>query len=611
MKDFSKYSLEKNGIPTDVVKEAPGERNAVTTLCPKCSKNRSTAAHRRAPVLHVNLDTGYCHCYHCGEVWRIDSNAYLEKKDQAEMLAKSRRTYIRPKVKKPEEGEEFSEKMVKYLTETRKIPMEFIRLMKVTQEMEYMPQTKKVERCIVFNYFEQGFLVNKKFRDGSKNFKMVQGAELIPYNIDSCLGEEELIVVEGEFDALAFLVAGFKSVVSIPSGANGNTDWMNRFYELYFSDKKRVYIATDMDAPGIKAAEEIIRRFGPEVCLRVSFSEGCKDANDVLVKNGSEALKSCIENAVMVPMKDICTVENIESELDAFYLNGPEPGKETGWKNLDEIVTFGTGQLALITGRTNDGKSEWLDELVIRLLIRYNWTAGFWTPENTLLDHSRKIIEKLTNRTFIRQGATGVQPQQFELCKLWMKERISWIDLPFDNLHLETILERSRSLVRKFGIRILVLDPFNFIEKENNATRSENAWDSHVVGAIRSFAVRNNVLVFLVAHPRKVEMQVDGRKRRITLEDSSGTADFGNKTDYCFCIDRDDVKKVVTVSVDKVRRKQFGSKGLQAFFVYNKNSGRYYPCSVDENKNVKEVDYYSDQGFWLNNRDLFGNEIKK
>ena len=107
------------------------------------------------------------------------------------------------------------------------------------------------------------------------------------------------------------------------------------------------------------------------------------------------------------------------------------------------------------------------------------------------------------------------------------------------------------------------------------------------------------------------EMQVDGRKRRITLEDISGTADFGNKTDYCFCIDRDDVRKVVTVSVDKVRRKQFGSKGLQAFFVYNKNSGRYYPCSVDENKIVKEVDYYSDQGFWLNNRDLFGNEIKE
>ena len=115
----------------------------------------------------------------------------------------------------------------------------------------------------------------------------------------------------------------------------------------------------------------------------------------------------------------------------------------------------------------------------------------------------------------------------------------------------------------------------------------------------------------VIVHCKLDDVQVDGRKRRITLEDISGTADFGNKTNYCFCIDRDDVRKVVTVSVDKVRRKQFGSKGLQAFFVYNKNSGRYYPCSVDENKNVKEVDYCSDQGFWLNNRDLFGNEIKE
>ena len=37
------------------------------------------------------------------------------------------------------------------------------------------------------------------------------------------------------------------------------------------------------------------------------------------------------------------------------------------------------------------------------------------------------------------------------------------------------------------------------------------------------------------------EMQVDGRKRRITLEDISGTADFGNKTDYCFWLNNRDL----------------------------------------------------------------------
>ncbi len=414
---------------------------------------------------------------------------------------------------------------------------------------------------------------------------------------------------EGEFDALAFLTAGYMSVISVPAGANSNTDWMNRFYDLYFSDKERVYIATDMDAPGMQAADELIRRFGPEVCFRVNFSEGCKDANDELLKNGVEGLRKCIEKAVVVPMPDISTVDSFENELDAFYLNGPTPGKVTGWKNLDEIVSFGTGQLALVTGRTNDGKSEWLDELVIRLMLRTGWNAGFWTPENTIMDHSCKVIEKLTGRTFAHNGTVGVQPYQFELCKQWMKERMSWIELPFDQLRLDTILERCRSLVRKYGIRILVLDPFNFIEKENNSIRSENAWDSHVVGAIRSFAIKHNVLVFLVAHPRKVEMQVDGRKRRITLEDISGTADFGNKADYCFCVDRDDEHHVVTISIDKVRRKQYGSKGKQAHFVYKPNCGRYCPCEVDENKNPQNTDFKTDGGMWLKPRGLFGNEV--
>lgn len=616
MPDYSKYDLTQNGIPTDIVKPVQGQ-NAIHTLCPKCSANRKTAEHRRAPILYVNLDNGYCHCHNCSSDWRMDSIEYLKRKDDIEFhklsgkaknLAKTKTSYKRPVVANSDFDQLMSDAIVKYITETRGISIEIINQMCVTSKVEYMPQTQKQENCIVFNYFEQGVLINQKFRDLSKNFKMVQGAELIPYNIDSCLGEEKVIVVEGEFDAMAFVMAGFKSVISVPAGANSNTDWMNRFYEVYFSDKKRVYIATDMDAPGVKAAEELIRRFGPEVCYRVNFSQGCKDANDELLKTGADGLRQRVEEAKAVPMPDIKAVDDFEDELDALYQNGPTPGKITGWKNLDDVVSFGTGQLALVTGRSNDGKSEWLDELVIRLMLRSGWNAGYWTPENTTLEHSCKVIEKLTGRMFAHKGDVGVQSEQYERCKQWMKAHLSWIDLPFDRLYLDTILERCRSLVRKFGIRILVLDPFNFIEKENNAIRSENNWDSHVVGAIRNFAIKHDVLVFLVAHPRKVEMQVDGRKRRITMEDISGTADFGNKADYCFCVDRDDEHHVVTISIDKVRRKQYGTKGKQAYFVYRPNCGRYCPCEVDDKKNPVNTDYKTDSGMWLKPLDLFGNE---
>ena len=604
--DTSKYDLESYGINIKDAKPVAG-KNEIRTFCPHCHANRKVQ-HQKEHELWVSLDTGNCVCHNCGVKWRMDTREFQERKakleKKASVLAKKPTNYKRP-VTPASFDVPKDEKIIKYLTETRGWPMDIIQKMKVTEAYVVMPQVNAMRHCIVFNYLHNSILINRKYRDSEKHFMMEKGAELIPYNIDSALARDYVIVTEGEPDAISMMVAGYDSVVSVPSGANSNTSWIDRFYDLYFADKQRVYIATDMDAPGMKAAEELTRRFGPEVCYRVMFSDDCKDANDELVKHGAESLRKRVEEAKPMPLKDVKTMDDLGDMLDMLYEKGPKPGAITGWENLDKVVKFQTGQLAIVTGRTNDGKSEWVDELTLRLALRQQWKICYWTPENTLLDHNRKLIEKLTGRSFIRRGSTqGVQPDQYAISKQWIGDNVSWIDLPFDQLSLDNILSRARTLVRKYGIHLLVLDPFNFIEKENNAQRSENAWDSHVIGAIRSFAIENDVMVILVAHPRKVEMQVDGRRRRITIEDISGTADFGNKADYCFCVDRDDEHKVVTVSVDKVRNKLLGTRG-QAFFVYQMASGRYVPCEIDDNRNPRNTDFQKYGGMWINIPELF------
>ena len=91
------------------------------------------------------------------------------------------------------------------------------------------------------------------------------------------------------------------------------------------------------------------------------------------------------------------------------------------------------------------------------------------------MDHARKLIEKLADRSFDNRKNLGVSYGQFLRCKRFMRERMTWIDLPFSEQRLETLQARALTLVRKRGIRMLVLDPYNFILKENNAQRSENA----------------------------------------------------------------------------------------------------------------------------------------
>lgn len=85
---------------------------------------------------------------------------------------------------------------------------------------------------------------------------MVQGAELIPYNIDSVLGQDTCIIHEGELDAASSLATGFKSVISVPAGANANLSWLDRFMESHFENLKDIIIAVDTDSAGLKLRDE-------------------------------------------------------------------------------------------------------------------------------------------------------------------------------------------------------------------------------------------------------------------------------------------------------------------------------------------------------------------
>jgi twinkle protein len=273
--------------------------------------------------------------------------------------------------------------------------------MKVGAAEEWMPQTGKKERCICFNYYEDGKLVNTKFRDGAKNFKMVAGAEVIPYNIDGIKGEKECIITEGEIDALSFAEIGRMDVISVPTGANKNLTWMDRFVQTHLEDKRVIYVATDADRKGQELGKELIRRLGAPRCRMVSYPEDCKDANEVLVKHGKEALAQTLTDAPEIPLEGVFTILDVGTDLRALFEKGMERGAETGWENFDRYCTFETGRLCVVTGIPGAGKSEFIDELVMRLNIRHNWRVAYFSPENMPLTyHLRKLMEKVTGQRF-------------------------------------------------------------------------------------------------------------------------------------------------------------------------------------------------------------------
>ena len=105
-------------------------------------------------------------------------------------------------------------------------------------------------------------MVNVKYRDGQKNFKMVSGAELIFYGLDNIKTMEKIYIVEGEIDALSLHEAGIYSVCSVPNGAskgNQRLEYLDNCFE-YFKDKTEIILCTDNDNPGIELRNELSRR---------------------------------------------------------------------------------------------------------------------------------------------------------------------------------------------------------------------------------------------------------------------------------------------------------------------------------------------------------------
>lgn len=562
--NWSKYGIE-----------IPYGRNSgnIKVYCPQCREQRHD---KRDKSLSVNLSTGTFNCHYCGYSGCALEHTEDEKKQWMERqpwfnpvpIRKKKTEYKKPS---PRPSTGLSDRLLGWFR-SRGISEQTVKAMHITEGEEWMPQKNGKANTVQFNYYKNGELVNTKFRTGDKCFKLCTGAELLPYNIDAIKGTKECIITEGEMDALSFYECGRTDVVSVPNGANANLSYLDDYIEDYFEDKETIFIASDSDTKGVLLRDELLRRFGAEKCRLVEYGDGCKDANEHLQKYGKESLLKCLETATEVKLEGIFTVKDFEESLDAIFENGLQKGVTIGHENFDRLCSFETKRLCIVTGIPQSGKSEFIDEILERLNMRYGWKSAVFSPENApLAYHASKLIEKFTGKKFSKRCLSLGEYQQ-------VKEHLDtnfFFICPAENFKLDTILERAKYLVRRRGIKILVIDPYNRLENEQGR-QNETQYISGVLDRLTTFAQQNDVMVILMAHPTKPTRNKDGVIEAPTLYDISGSANFFNKADFGIVVHRNRIQNTVEVHIQKVKFRHLGECGT-AFFKYNINNGRYTP----------------------------------
>lgn len=563
-KDFAEFGIE---IPY-------GRRSGkIKTICPQCHDQRSN---KRDKSLSVDLDKGVWHCHYC----QWSGTTEVRVKDdwqQRSTIRKQKKVYKLPAAQATEEQRhQVGAKALAWFA-SRGISEQTLRALNVTEGMEWMPQTNKPENTVQFNYYRGEELVNVKYRTGRKEFKLVSGAELLPYNINAIGGTPECVITEGEMDALSFVECGRTDVVSVPNGANANLDYLDDYLEQYFDDKETIYIAVDTDTKGVVLRDELMRRFGVERCRVVEYGEGCKDANEHLIKYGKASLLQCLADAPETAIDGVFTITDFEGSLDAVFEAGWKQGATIGHPNFDALCSFETKRLCVVSGIPGSGKSEFIDEIAERLNVRYGWKFAMFSPENApLAYHAAKLVEKFTGKRFSKKT---LDADLYKKAKEHLEENFFFI-VPKDNFKLDNILEKAKSLVRRKGIKALVIDPYNRLENEIPPGMTETNYISKSLDKLTEFAQKHDVMVVLMAHPNKQIKDKDGVIPAPTMYDINGSANFFNKADFGIVVHRNRIANNVEVHVQKVKFRHLGTCGT-AYFHYNLNNGRYVPYVQD------------------------------
>ncbi|KAK6150165.1 hypothetical protein DH2020_017690 [Rehmannia glutinosa] len=564
-----RQKLQEIGIDANPFK--PGQYNGL--ICPRCKGGDSG---EKSLSLRIEEDGGAatwtCFRAKCG--WTGATRAFAGVKS----------TYARmntiPKVKQPtrvitEESlglEPLCNELLAYFAE-RMISGETLRRNSVMQ--------KKTgdQIAIAFTYRRNETLVSCKYRDITKTFWQEANTEKIFYGLDDIKEASDIIIVEGEMDKLAMEEAGFKNCVSVPDGAPPKVSNKSLPSE---EEASRIILATDGDPPGQALAEELARRLGRERCWRVKWpkkndTESFKDANEVLMYMGPDALRGVIENAELYPIRGLFNFKDYFEEINDYYHQslGFELGVSTGWKALNELYNVVPGELTIVTGVPNSGKSEWIDALLCNLNHSVGWKFALCSMENRVREHARKLLEKHIRKPFfdVRYGETveRMSVEELEQGKRWLSDSFALIRCENDCLpSINWVLDLARIAVLRHGVNGLVIDPYNELDHQRPPNQTETEYVSQMLTKIKRFAQHHSCHVWFVAHPRQLHNWIGGPPN---MYDISGSAHFINKCDNGIVIHRNRDPEagpidIVQVCVRKVRNKVIGTIG-DAYLSYN------------------------------------------
>lgn len=521
----------------------------VFDLCPYCHGGDK----RDKGSFAINRETGAFNCKRSG--CNVEGNMITLARDFNFHLSDAVTRYFNVgnfngKFKKFRDAHkitESDEKAVEYL-KSRGISEEICRKYEITIRADD-------DKILVFPFKnDEGELKFIKYRnlepgDGSKEW-CEKDCMPILFGMNHCEDGGRLVITEGQIDSLSLAECGIDNAVSVPMGKNGFTwvpycwDWMQKFSEIV--------VFGDCENGIITLAEDIKIRFPKKTkVVRAEDYCGYKDANDLLRIKGKEAVKHAVDNAEYVSSSRLKSMSEVKSENIEQL-----PCISTGVDELDKILTggFHYGGVVVLSGKRGDGKSTMASQFIVEAL----------NQEHNCMIYSGELPNIFVKNWIDRQisGKAVLTNSEIDKCNDWYNNRLFVYDdtdlTEDDNETKELLSIIEEAIIQRNCEMILIDNLMTAMEEEADTNEALYRKQSDFVGKMAKMARRLNVVIVLVAHPRKTPFT------DLSNDDVSGSADITNKASIVMSYSRifdkdrkeiDPTERLLTVSKNRLTGK--------------------------------------------------------
>lgn len=241
--------------------------------------------------------------------------------------------------------------------------------------------------------------------------------------------------------------------------------------------------------------------------------------------------------------KKLSNIEDEEDDEEPLTLDSiTQENNEREYTNINELdyLTKGIeyGKITIWTGVTNAGKTTMVTQFARECLLN-NKKIFFFAGEQSASEFKNYLYitmckqneieytEDKHNKTIRDYKPIDSKIKEYDEK---FKNMIYLYDNNNKNHTLSSIFKSMEYCIKK-GVRIFFID--NFMQIENTEKLEEQ---TNIMEKIKQFAMRNNIIINLVVHPRKML----NRTSRLCLFDISGSQNISNKASNIISIMRTD-----------------------------------------------------------------------